>query len=61
MFKKLCDTRVNFERKFLNTFSNVKMTYIEIVDLDEFIKLGIQNFSIRDHLGIQKMKIDVKY
>ncbi len=61
MFKKLRDTCVNFELKFLNTFSNAEMTYIEIVDLDELIKLGIQNFSIRDHLGFQKIKIDVKH
>ena len=29
------------------------MTNIEILELDEMIKLGIHDFSIRDNLGIQ--------
>jgi hypothetical protein len=55
VFKKLCERRVNFELNFPNTFSNEKMTYIPIVDLDELSKLGIHNFSIRDHLGFRKL------
>ena len=31
------------------------MTYMDNVDLDESSKLGIQNFSIRDHLDLQKL------
>ena len=36
---------MKFELYFVQTFSNEKMAYIRIVDLDEN-KLGIQNFSI---------------
>ena len=31
------------------------MAYIRIVDLEELNKLGIQNFSIGDNLGLQKL------
>jgi hypothetical protein len=42
---KLCERLVKFELNFPNTFSNAKMTYITIVDLDELIKLGIHEVS----------------
>ena len=45
-FLKLCHTLVKFELHFIQTFSNEKIAYIRIVDLDELNKLGIQNFSI---------------
>ena len=44
-FMKLCERLVNLELNFSNTFSNAKMTYITIVDLDELIKLGIHDVS----------------
>ena len=43
---KLYKRLVNLELNFPNTFSNAKMTYITIVDLDELIKLGIHDVSI---------------
>jgi hypothetical protein len=45
-FMKLCERLVNFELNFSYTFSNRKMTYIEIVDLDESSKLRIHDFQI---------------
>ena len=44
-FMKLYKRLVNLELNFPNTFSNAKMTYITIVDLDELYKLGIHDFS----------------
>ena len=46
---------MKFELHFVQTFSNEKMAYIRIVYLDELNKLGIQNFSIGDNLGFQKL------
>ena len=46
---------MKFELYFIQTFSNKKMVYIRIVYLDELNKLGIQNFSIGDNLGFQKL------
>ena len=43
-FLKLCYTLVKFELHFVQSFSNEKIAYIRIVDLDELNKLGIQNF-----------------
>ena len=37
---------MKFELHFVQPFSNEKMDYIRIVDIDEMNKLGIQNFSI---------------
>jgi len=37
-----------------NTLSNAKMVCILNVDLDEWSKIGIHEFSSRDHLGFQK-------
>ena len=37
---------MKFELHFVQAFSNEKMAYIRIVDIDELNKLGIQNFSI---------------
>jgi hypothetical protein len=37
---------VNLQQNFSNTFLNAKMTYITILDLEEFNKLGIHDFSI---------------
>ena len=45
-FLKLCHTLEKFKLHFVQTFSNEKIAYIRIVDLDELNKLGIQNFSI---------------
>ena len=39
----------------VQAFSNEKMVYIRIVDIDDMNKLGIQNFSILDNLGFQKL------
>ena len=46
---------MKFELYFIQTFSNEKITYIRIVDLDELNKLGIQNVSIGDNLGFRKL------
>ena len=54
-FLKLCHTLMKFELHFVQIFSNEKMDYIRIVDLDEMNKLGIQNFSIWDNLGFRKL------
>jgi hypothetical protein len=43
---------------FTETFSNGKMTYVNIVDLDEFNKLGIQKFFIWGHLVSHLTKFD---
>ena len=42
---KLYERLVNFELNFPNTFLNAKMTNITNVDLDEWTKLGIHDFS----------------
>jgi hypothetical protein len=42
---KLHERLVNLELSFSDTFSNAKLAYITIVDLDELIKLGIHDFS----------------
>ena len=44
-FMKLYKRLVNLELNFPNAFSNAKMTYITIVDLDDLYKLGIHDFS----------------
>ena len=36
-----------------NTLSNAKMVYILNVDFDEWNNIGINDFSIRDHLGFR--------
>ena len=46
---------MKFELYFVQDFSNEKMAYIRIVDIDELNKLGIQNFSILDNLGFRKL------
>ena len=46
---------MKFKLHFIQTFSNEKIAYIRIVDLDELNKLGIQNFSIWDNLGFRKL------
>ena len=46
---------MKFELHFVQTFSNKKMAYTRIVDLEDLNKLGIQNFSIGDNLGFQKL------
>ena len=52
---KLYHTLVKLELHFVEAFSNEKMSYIRIVDIDELNKLGIQNFSIWDNLGFRKL------
>ena len=42
---KLYERLVNLELNFPNTFSNAKMAYITIVDVDDLYKLGIHDFS----------------
>ena len=54
-FLKLCHTLVKFELHFVQPFSNEKIAYINIIDLDELNKLGIQNFSIWANLGFRKL------
>jgi hypothetical protein len=44
-FMKLYERLINFELNFPNTFLNAKMTNITNVDLDEWTKLGIRDFS----------------
>ena len=46
---------MKFELHFVQAFSNEKMAYIRIVDIDDMNKLGIQNFSILDNLGFRKL------
>ena len=46
---------MKFQLHFIQTFSNEKISYIRIVDLDDLNKLGIQNFSIWDNLGFRKL------
>ena len=46
---------MKYELHFVQTFSNEKMAYIRIVDIDDMNKLGIQNFSILDNLGFRKL------
>jgi len=43
---------------FTNTFSNVEMTYVSNIDLDEFYNLCIQNVLILGHLVAQLTKFD---
>ena len=43
---------------FDKNFSNGKMSYVTIVDLDEMIKLGIQSFFIWGHLVSHLSKFD---
>jgi hypothetical protein len=45
-FMTQCVRLINLELTFSNTFSNAKITYITIVDLDESSKLGIREFQI---------------
>ena len=52
---KLCHTLVKIELHFVQAFSNEKMVYIRIVDIDDMNKLGIQNFSILDNLWFRKL------
>ena len=54
-FIRQCVWLVILELKFSNTFSNEKMTYIEIIDLDEYSKLSIHDFFIWIHLELQKL------
>jgi hypothetical protein len=42
---KLHERLINLELNFPDTFSNAKMAYITIVDLDELIKFGVHDFS----------------
>ena len=46
---------MKFELHFVQTFSNEKIAYISIADIDELNKLGIQNFLIWDNLGLRKL------
>ena len=46
---------MKIELHFVQAFSNEKMVYIRIVDIDDMNKLGIQNFSILDNLGFRKL------
>ena len=46
---------MKFELHFVQAFSNAKIAYIRIVDIDEMNKVGIQNFSISDNLGFRKL------
>ena len=46
---------MKIELHFVQAFSNEKMAYIRIVDIDDMNKLGIQNFSILDNLGFRKL------
>jgi hypothetical protein len=52
---RLYERLVNFELNFPNTFLNLKTTNITNVDLDEWTKLGIRDFSSRGHLGFRKL------
>jgi hypothetical protein len=52
---------VNSQLNFSNTFSNAKMTYITILDLEEFSKLGIHDFCIWNHLGFQKCRFNLLF
>ena len=45
---------VDFQLHLPNTLSNAKMVYILNVDFDEWNNIGINDFSIRDHLGFRK-------
>ena len=51
---KLHVSIVDFELHLRNTLSNAKMVYILNVDFDEWNNIGINDFSIRHHLGFRK-------
>jgi hypothetical protein len=55
---KLYERLVNWQLNFPNTFSNAKITHI---DLDELIKLGIHYFSSWHHLGFQKLDLSCHF
>ena len=51
---KLYVSIVDFQLHIPNTLSNAKMVYILNVDFDEWNNIGINDFSIRDHLEFRK-------
>jgi len=51
---KLYVRLVHLELHFPNILSNVKMTYVSNVDLDEWNKLSIHEFSSWGRLGFRK-------
>jgi hypothetical protein len=51
---KLYVRPVDLELYFPKTLSNVKITYVSNLDLDEWTNLGIYDFLSWDHLGFRK-------
>ena len=51
---------VDFELHIHKTFSNGKMVYISNVDIDEWNKLGIQDFSCWGRLGCRNSHVAIK-
>ena len=48
---------MKFELHFVQDFSNEKMAYIRIVDIDELNKFGIQNFFNFRQSGVPKTSL----
>ena len=51
---KLYMRPMDLELHFRNALSNVKMSYVSNVDLDEWNKLAIHDFSSQGHLWFRK-------